>query len=291
MSVFHKSDSLLGFQPYDVTNLIHVARDGRSLGRFDAQEVAEGLLTGRFLATDLGWYDPMPLWLPLSQIEGMPAARTPPKLEELPPPQVEPAWERRGEVGIPTAAAETVSVALGKPREFFATMRTEGGFRTPLLFHVMLGTLTGWVALGYQYAIYRVNPGGLGEIVAEAGPGFVGTVFGVFAALLPLGVAVSSFISAGAFHACLKLFSASDVRFEATFRVYCYAWGAASVFQLVPVCGAYMFPAFAVYLTVIGLKSAHRANPWASVFAVLVPVLVCYGVMAASLAFSGVGLK
>ena len=53
-------------------NRIHIARNRQSLGQFSPEEVAEGLASGKFLATDLGWREPMEEWMPLSEFTDLP---------------------------------------------------------------------------------------------------------------------------------------------------------------------------------------------------------------------------
>lgn len=47
--------------------MIHVNRGATSLGQFSDTEVREGLRSGRFVGTDLGWQEGMPSWKQLSQ--------------------------------------------------------------------------------------------------------------------------------------------------------------------------------------------------------------------------------
>ena len=47
--------------------MIHVNRGATSLGVFSEEEVREGLRTGRFVPTDIGWREGMANWQPLSQ--------------------------------------------------------------------------------------------------------------------------------------------------------------------------------------------------------------------------------
>src|SRR5436190_23405749 len=47
--------------------MIHVNRGATSLGVFSEEEVREGLRTGRFAPTDIGWREGMATWQPLSQ--------------------------------------------------------------------------------------------------------------------------------------------------------------------------------------------------------------------------------
>ena len=49
--------------------MIHVTRGATSLGAFSEEEVSEGLRTGRFLPTDLGWREGMANWQVLSQLQ------------------------------------------------------------------------------------------------------------------------------------------------------------------------------------------------------------------------------
>ncbi len=46
---------------------IHVARQSSQLGVFSAEEVAQGLASGRFLPTDLAWRTGMPTWIALAE--------------------------------------------------------------------------------------------------------------------------------------------------------------------------------------------------------------------------------
>ena len=49
--------------------MIHVNRATTSLGIFSEQEVREGLSTGRFVSSDIGWCEGMASWQPLSQFQ------------------------------------------------------------------------------------------------------------------------------------------------------------------------------------------------------------------------------
>src|SRR5437667_6587595 len=47
--------------------MIHVNRGATSLGVFSEEEVREGLRTGRFAPSDIGWREGLANWQPLSQ--------------------------------------------------------------------------------------------------------------------------------------------------------------------------------------------------------------------------------
>ena len=81
--------------------MIHVNRGATSLGAFPEEEVREGLRTGRFASSDLGWREGMPSWKPLSQFSEFAAAAP-----AAPPPQT----------GA-TSTAETGAARSGLPWE------------------------------------------------------------------------------------------------------------------------------------------------------------------------------
>jgi len=146
-------------------NRIHIARNRQSLGQFSPEEVAEGLASGKFLATDLGWREPMEQWMPLSEFTDLPqvvVSNLPPALPEAPPEAPpEPAWERRRQLGTLSALTQSVRQVLSVPVATFKAMKREGGLATPLFFYLIVSTLTSWVAMGYQLAVVLMNPEGM----------------------------------------------------------------------------------------------------------------------------------
>src|SRR5213079_278022 len=98
--------------------MIHLNRGATSLGIFSEEEVREGLRTGRFVPTDIGWREGMANWQPLSQFTELGAAAP-----GAPPPQISAAatavaprsglpWEHRQERGFFNAFVETLVMVL-----------------------------------------------------------------------------------------------------------------------------------------------------------------------------------
>src|SRR3989442_2299145 len=114
--------------------MIHVNRGATSLGTFSEEEVREGLSTGRFAPTDLGWREGMASWKPLSQFSEFGAAAPAP-----PPPQIgtTPAgrsglpWDLRQEKGFFNAFVETLLMVLANPGVAFTPMKREAGLGRP----------------------------------------------------------------------------------------------------------------------------------------------------------------
>jgi hypothetical protein len=71
---------------------IHVGRNGQPLGTFTPQEIHAGIATGRFRVDDIGWYEGLTDWAPLSSLGALqqpvpesspPAANPPPQSREV----------------------------------------------------------------------------------------------------------------------------------------------------------------------------------------------------------------
>src|SRR5437762_12442669 len=85
--------------------MINVNRGATSLGAFSEEDVRDGLRTGRFLPTDLGWREGMAAWKPLSQFPELggvaPPAVPPPQagatsaVTEMPMPRSGLPWDER----------------------------------------------------------------------------------------------------------------------------------------------------------------------------------------------------
>src|ERR1700736_3578741 len=57
---------------------IHITRGTTGLGTFSEEEVREGLRTGRFISTDLGWREGMSTWEQLSKFPEFATGAPPP---------------------------------------------------------------------------------------------------------------------------------------------------------------------------------------------------------------------
>jgi hypothetical protein len=263
---------------------LHVNRDRQNLGQFSAQEVAEGLASGRFLPTDLAWHEGMDDWQPLSTFTDLPPAigsmeatvapGTP--LSELASASVEtaPAWERDSG-GWFSRAYESGREILSNPQKTFASMPVTGGLKKPLLFVLLVGTICGLVSMIYSSAFEIMRPRGAtpGEFSLQV----TLIIYVVVAIFLPLLIALWSFITAGILHLCLMLVGAAPKSFEATFRVTSYAYGATSVFLLLPLCGSLVQWIWWLYATAIGFREVHGTTTAKAVIAVLLPAITCCG--------------
>jgi hypothetical protein len=204
-----------------------------------------------------------------------------------------PAWENRSQLGFFRAMMQTIKGVLFDPAVTFERMKREGGLGAPLLFMVLVGSVTTLVSIGYNL-VFNINmqnfvPAASRQTFA-AQAGLSNMVLAVVGAVLtPFIIAILyGFIASGVFHLSLMLCAGIRRPFETTFRTNCYGFGATSIWYLVPFCGGFIAPIWWIVALCIGMAKTHEITTGKSVFGVLLPVAVCcftclafYGVLIA----------
>jgi hypothetical protein len=272
---------------------IHLNRAGQSLGQFTPEEIRAGFNEGKFTGGDLAWHDGMPMWKPLAEVidEIAPAGAEDAPAPVLPPVADGPAWEQRSELGFFPAMVETMRGVMLEPAKTFGGMRLTGGLGAPLFYHVLLSTIGGLAGVLYQVVFQSLEPAGTADQQALAA--MMGSAVGIGATimLLPFFVAIGAFIGSGLVHLSLMALGGAKRPYEATFRVLCYAAGSTAVLQLLPVCGALIGSVWALVAQVIGLAEVHGIGKGRAVAAVLLPMVLCCGLVfvlfAVALALAG----
>lgn len=264
---------------------IHINRAGSSLGQFTPEEVLEGVRVGRFLPTDLAWMSGQPEWLPLAQVAerlraelGMATER---EVRSLPEgAEVSPAWERREKLGWFAAVVETVPGVLFQPGPTFKRMPVEGGLGGPLLYYLLLGFLGSAVGALYQIGWSMVDPRAMEgmPVDAEGAVFLLGSLLGLVI-FLPMALVLGIFLGSGMTHGMLMLVGGAKKGFEATFRVMCYSHGTCALLQLIPFCGSLVFAVYGMVVSVVGLARAHGIEVWQALVAVLLPAVICMGLI------------
>ncbi|MFZ9920676.1 MAG: YIP1 family protein [Terrimicrobiaceae bacterium] len=264
--------------------MIHINRNRENLGKFNDQEVADGLKSGRFLPTDLAWREPMPSWQPLSTFTDLPE----PSSEEsvqipvqgLPsevPENIEPAWERTTGLSL-GAAMQTVKQVFSAPTATFQNLPATGGIGRPLFFYTIVGWISGGAAIFYQLVAASINPEMfLGETAKGLTQGTILAAGIVVLLFLPLFLVAGAFLWAAIVHLFLMITGAGRNGFEATFRALAYSSGATSMLQIVPLCGGYLYPVAHLVYGVIALREIHRTDLWRVVLSMVLIMLLCCG--------------
>ena len=253
------------------------------------EEVREGLSTGKFLPTDLGWQTGMAEWRPLSEIVAEPAVAGTPQ-PATPQPTAQPAsvipataysspgahtglpWEHRQELGLFKAFFDTVIMVLTKPTEAFKIMRPEGGLTDPLLFALIGASIGLVISVIFQSLFTSLSFLG-GQDGAALGMGF----FLLYLIMIPLFIVIGMFIASGVLHLCLMMVGGANKPFETTFRIVCFSSGSTYLIALVPFCGNSIAAIYNIVVEIMGVATAHETTTGKAVMAVLLPIILCCG--------------
>jgi hypothetical protein len=265
--------------------MIHVTRGATSLGAFSEEEVSEGLRTGRFLPTDLGWREGMANWQVLSEFPefgGVAPVAPPPQqavaasgVGQIPVPRSGLPWDERQTKGLFNAFLETLQMVLSKPSVAFTAMKHEGGLGDPLLYAVIGGTFGVVFAVVYNFVLRSFTPFGERHGAFAHLVGGLGWI--LLLILAPVFVVIGTFISSAILHICLMIAGGAKQTFETTFRVICFAEGSANPLLVIPFCGGLIAGIWKIVLYCIGLARAHETDTGRAVIAVLLPLIVCCG--------------
>jgi hypothetical protein len=269
----------------------HINRSGTNLGTFSEDDVREGLRSGKFTGTDLGWREGMATWQPLAQISEL-AQETGPGGAPSPQPQftgggaITPTatiaprsglpWDDRQQRGILRGFFDTLIMVLTRPTEAFTAMKREGGLGEPLIYAIIGGSVGGVIYFLYNFLLSSAQLLGSHEnpIMHMMGGGVRPLFFIIF---VPLVVAISAFISSAILHLCLMIVGGAKQPFETTFRVVCFAGGSANPLLVIPICGGLIGGIWKIVLCCIGLARAHETDTGRAVLAVALPLIVCCG--------------
>jgi hypothetical protein len=185
-----------------------------------------------------------------------------------------PAWERRQELGLVTAAWETIKAVITQPSETFSTMRRVGGLGNPLTFYLLVGSAG---SIFTQICIYLITATGAVEStnpMMQGQPTTVGQLL-LQILLVPLYIVLGAFIHSAITHVSLMILGGAKQPYETTFRVLSYGNGGVAALFFIPVCGWVIGAIWGIVVNCIGLARAHEINTGRAVLAVFLPAIVC----------------
>jgi hypothetical protein len=189
-------------------------------------------------------------------------------------------WENRDVLGSFRSLVATIKEALFSPSAFFRRMPVSGGLTDPLLYSLIVSMAGTMVSFLWDMVLRGTFQQFLPAEMSSA-PGydlFAGVGIAAMAVLLPLFLIAVLFIEAGIYHLLLLLVRGGKAGFEGTFRAVAYG-NSGSVFMMVPFCGSIVGIVWSIVITIIGLKEAHETTGGKAAFAVLMPLVLCCGVV------------
>jgi len=148
------------------------------------------------------------------------------------------------------SALATIRAVLFSPRTFFSNFPADGPLKEPVLFALLVGTVTG--VLGAVVALVsNVLTGGVGadDLRAAVVEGLL------FAVLSPVGIAVA----AAVYLLSIRTFVGKVANFPQAYRIVAYAFSA-FVFAWVPVLGSVAISHALLILMGIAIKEVYEAS-------------------------------
>jgi len=178
-------------------------------------------------------------------------------------------WERRLQLGLWKGIKQTIKSVLFSPKNMFSSMPVKDGWREPLAFGLLVGSISSMCAFFWEFLIAHsgfLRPFG-GVSISLNSP----VIFLVFIFLSPLLVSISIFISSLIIHLLLLLVRAGNNGFEATLRVMAYSQ-ATRIWSILPFIGSLIGWVWRSIVQIIGLKEAHETSYLRIIVAFSIPI-------------------
>ncbi len=166
-------------------------------------------------------------------------------------------WESRLQLGLWAGIKLTLKSAIFSPKNMFSAMPVRSGWREPLAFGLLIGSISSMLDSFWKFLIATsgvLNP--LGGISTSLSSPII-FLYSIF--LSPLFVTIYLFILSLIIHLLLLLVGGGKNRLEATFRVVAYS-EATGVWSIIPFIGGSIGLVWRSIVQIIGLKEAHEIS-------------------------------
>jgi hypothetical protein len=185
-----------------------------------------------------------------------------------------PDWEQRDRLGSLRAFWGTFKGTMFDPVRTFDRARLKG-FGKPLAYTAVCAVIA--ASFNALYYVLMQTPQLL-LMGSGRGPGVgltIGVILGMGAVNFVMGIGVHFvwvIFSSGLTHLGLLVFKSAREPFETTCRAIAYADSAAHLWNVVPVCGAFIGIVWGIVASIIGVARMHKIDYGKATLAVLIPV-------------------
>jgi len=179
-------------------------------------------------------------------------------------------WESGG--GFIGAFFKTTQEVLFSPNRFFKKISSGEGYWAPLIYGLITGIIGQGAAIFWLWLLMAQF------IPIERLPFQYGTSILKIIVPLPFQEAIAIFIGSGVIHLCLMIVRGNNGGYKTTFRAIAYSYSA-YLFGIIPFIGLLIGGIYAIILTIIGVREGHGISTGKAVLAVLLPVIVIFGLI------------
>ena len=184
--------------------------------------------------------------------------------EELPP------WES-GEEFI-GAFFQTIRESLFSPTRFFKKISSGEGYWSPLIYGLITGIIGQGAAIFWVW-LFMAQFIPLDRIPFKYSISILQIIVP-----LPFQEAIRIFIGSAIIHLCLMIVGGNNSRYKTTFRAISYS-NSAYLFGIIPFIGLIIGGIYTFILTIIGVREGHRISTGKAILAVILPVIVLFGLI------------
>jgi hypothetical protein len=191
-------------------------------------------------------------------------------------------WERRAQLGLWQGVKQTMKGVLFSPRNMFSTMPVRDGWREPLAFGLLVGSIGSMFTFFWEFFV--ASMGFLKPLWGVSTSISSPLVFLLFIFLSPLFVTFNLLISSVIIHVLLVLVRGGKNGYEATFRVVAYSQ-ATRVWSMIPLLGGAVGWIWRSIVYIIGLKEAQETSYGRVILAFSIPFALLIVLVSAFLIF------
>lgn len=164
-----------------------------------------------------------------------------------------------------------------RPSSFFKLMPRTGGIGAPMLYAILIGTIGALFSLFWEYLLFD-QLGRMPQWPADMPFEMNRSLLVVAVPFVPIALIISLLVMSFIYHLCLLITGSAKNGWEVTFRVIAYASSPAILF-FIPICGGFIAAAWSWILQIIGWREAHESTTARALFAALLPLLLCCGLV------------
>jgi hypothetical protein len=179
-------------------------------------------------------------------------------------------WESGG--GFVNAFYRTTRDSLFSPVGFFRRISAGEGYWAPLIYGLITGII-GQGAAFFWFWLFMAQFIPLDKLPFQYS-------FSILQFIIPLPFqqAIAIFIVSAIIHLCLMVVRGNNKGYKTTFRAICYS-NSAQLFNVVPFIGSFIGFIYMIILFILGVREGHGIRTGKAVLAVLLPVIVIFGLI------------
>lgn len=177
-------------------------------------------------------------------------------------------WEERDELGAVQGIWKTFKETLFSPIDFFRTVPHNTGFKEPLAYGLLMGSIGTMFGFFWQFLMIWGGMISAGEELLSL-IGMPAIFFGILV-ISPIFVLIGIFFTSAVLHVCLLIVRGGGNGFEGTLRVVSYSQSA-QIFSIVPFAGGVIAGIWQLIVEIIGVKEIHETSYLKVVLALLIP--------------------